>query len=209
MRSMTSENNKAPVPTLTLNDEREIPQIGLGTYKLRDDECIKVVREAMEVGYRHFDTATLYKNEEALGKALNDAIAPGGVTRDELIVSSNVWHDHHGVDKVREAFQTSLDKLGFDYLDLYMVHWPWPQGGLYVETFAEIARLQGMGQIASVGVANFYEEVLETLISRSEEHTSELQSRGHLVCRLLLEKKKHQYIYIRTKSNKETTLYTI
>src|SRR5699024_1119130 len=114
MRSMTSENNKASVPTLTLNYEREIPQIGLGTYKLRDDECIKVVGESIEVGYSHFDNDTVYMNEVVLGKALNDAIAAGDVTRDELFVNSKVWHDHHGVDKVREAFQTSLDKLGFD-----------------------------------------------------------------------------------------------
>ena len=164
---MTSETSNVPVPSLTLNDEREIPQIGLGTYKLRDEECISVVREAIELGYRHFDTATLYKNEEALGKALNDAIAAGDVTRDELLVTSKVWHDHHGADKVREAFQTSLDQLGLDYLDLYMVHWPWPQGGKYIETFEEMARLQGMGQIASIGVANFYEEVLEELMKET------------------------------------------
>ncbi|MFH0412301.1 aldo/keto reductase [Corynebacterium sp. L4756] len=164
---MNSDSHKVSVPSLTMNDEREIPQIGLGTYKLRDDECIRVVREAIEVGYRHFDTATLYKNEEALGKALNDAIAAGDVTRDELFVTSKVWHDSHGADNVREAFQTSLGKLGFDYLDLYMIHWPWEQGGKYLETFEEMARLQGMGQIASIGVANFYEEVLENLIQET------------------------------------------
>ena len=151
----------------TFNDDREMPLLGLGTYKLRDDECIRVVREAIEIGYRHFDTATLYENEEALGKALNDAMAAGDVTRDELFITSKVWHTHHGADKVSEAFQTSMDKLGLDYLDLYLIHWPWPQGGKYVETFDKIAQMQGMGQIASIGVANFYEETLQQLIAGS------------------------------------------
>ncbi len=151
----------------TFNDDREMPLLGLGTYKLREDECIRVVREAIEIGYRHFDTATLYENEEALGKALNDAMAAGDVTRDELFITSKVWHTHHGADKVPEAFQTSMDKLGLDYLDLYLIHWPWPQGGKYVETFDKIAQMQGMGQIASIGVANFYEETLQQLIAGS------------------------------------------
>ncbi|MEX3516732.1 aldo/keto reductase [Corynebacterium camporealensis] len=155
------------VPMTTFNDDREMPLLGLGTYKLRDDECIRVVREAIEIGYRHFDTATLYENEEALGKALNDAMAAGDVTRDELFITSKVWHTHHGADKVSEAFQTSMDKLGLDYLDLYLIHWPWPQGGKYVETFDKIAQMQGMGQIASIGVANFYEETLQQLIAGS------------------------------------------
>lgn len=144
-----------------------MPQLGLGTYKLYGEECISVVREAIELGYRHFDTATLYENEEALGQALNDAISAGDVTRDELFVTSKAWHDHHGAEKVQEAFSESLRKLGLDYLDLYMIHWPWPQGGLFVETFESIARLQGMGQIASVGVANFYEEPLQEIIDQT------------------------------------------
>lgn len=155
------------VPTISFNDDREMPQLGLGTYKLNDDECIRVVREAIDLGYRHFDTATLYKNEEALGTALNQAIDAGDVTREDLFITSKVWHSHHGAQKVEQAFQESMEKLKLDYLDLYLIHWPWPQGGLYVETFESIARLQGMGQIASIGVANFYEEVLEDLIDKT------------------------------------------
>ncbi|WJY89278.1 aldo/keto reductase [Corynebacterium confusum] len=155
------------VPSVNFHDDRSMPQLGLGTYKLYGEECISVVREAIELGYRHFDTATLYENEEALGQALNDAISAGDVTRDELFVTSKAWHDHHGAEKVQEAFTESLRKLGLDYLDLYMIHWPWPQGGLFVETFESIARLQGMGQIASVGVANFYEEPLQEIIDQT------------------------------------------
>ena len=155
------------VPNVTFNDDREMPQLGLGTYKLRDDECVRTIREAIEIGYRKFDTATLYKNEEAVGKALKQAMDAGDVTRDDIFVTTKVWHDHHGADLTPQAFQESLDKLGLDYIDLYLIHWPWPQGGKYVETFDAIARLQGMGQIASIGVANFYEETLDTLIKES------------------------------------------
>ncbi|MCQ9330482.1 aldo/keto reductase [Corynebacterium phoceense] len=160
MGDMTVEN-------VSFNDDREMPQLGLGTYKLRDDECVRTIREAIEIGYRKFDTATLYKNEEAVGKALKQAMDAGDVTRDEIFVTTKVWHDHHGADLAPQAFHESLDKLGLDYIDLYLIHWPWPQGGKYVETFNAIARLQGMGQIASIGVANFYEETLDTLIKES------------------------------------------
>lgn len=160
MGDMTVEN-------VSFNDDREMPQLGLGTYKLRDDECVRTIREAIEMGYRKFDTATLYKNEEAVGKALKQAMDAGDVTRDEIFVTTKVWHDHHGADLAPQAFHESLDKLGLDYIDLYLIHWPWPQGGKYVETFNAIARLQGMGQIASIGVANFYEETLDTLIKES------------------------------------------
>ena len=155
------------VPQTTFNDDREMPLLGLGTYKLRGEDLTRSVREAIDLGYRHFDTATLYENEEELGQALAGAMKAGDVTRDELFITSKVWHDHHGKGKVDQAFSESLDKLQLDYLDLYLIHWPWPQGGLYVETFEEIARLQGMGQIASIGVANFYEETLQELIAKT------------------------------------------
>ncbi|WP_295805738.1 aldo/keto reductase [uncultured Corynebacterium sp.] len=155
------------VPQTTFNDDREMPLLGLGTYKLRGEDLTRSVREAIELGYRHFDTATLYENEEELGQALAAAMKAGDVTRDELFITSKVWHDHHGKGKVDQAFSESLGKLQLEYLDLYLIHWPWPQGGLYVETFEEIARLQGMGQIASIGVANFYEETLQELIAKT------------------------------------------
>ena len=155
------------VPVLTFHDDRELPQLGLGTYKLRGEDAYRVVREAIEVGYRHFDTATLYDNEAELGRAFRDAMAAGDITRDELFVTSKVWHSHHGAGRVQEAFRESMSKLDLGYLDLYLVHWPWERGGRYVETFEEIAKMQGMGQIASVGVANFYEKVLQEIISRT------------------------------------------
>lgn len=160
-------NGTMSVPFISFNDDREMPQLGLGTYKMTGQECITAVREAIELGYRHFDTATLYENEAELGQALNDAMRAGDVTRDELFITSKVWHDSHGAKGVDAAFTESLKKLQLDYLDLYLIHWPWPQAGLYVETFEEMARLQGMGQIASIGVANFYEETLQEIIART------------------------------------------
>ncbi|SES33279.1 aldo/keto reductase [Corynebacterium cystitidis] len=153
------------IPTLQLNDGYEMPQLGLGTYKLVDDDTEKLVRHAIELGYRHIDTASFYGNEEAVGKAVRDAIKSGDVTREDLFITTKLWNDQQ--DKVGESYQESLRKLGLEFLDLYMIHWPWAQRGLYVQAFEDMARLQGMGQLQSLGVANFYEEVLDALI----EHT--------------------------------------
>lgn len=152
------------VPMLKLNDDTLMPQLGLGIYKLTDDECVTVVRQAIELGYRRFDTASMYGNEEALGKALREAFAAGDVARDDVFVTTKLWNDQQGADHVDAAFGESMKRLGLDYIDLYLIHWPWPQGGLYNETFEEMGRLQGMGQVQSIGVANFYEEVLDDLI---------------------------------------------
>lgn len=159
--------NLPAVPTLTLNDGTEMPQIGLGTWKLRDDEAVRVVREAIAAGYRHIDTATLYRNEEAVGRAIGEAIAAGDITRDELFVTTKLWNDDQGEQRTPAAFQESLGRLGLDYIDLYLVHWPWPQRGLFVESFEAVARLQGLGIIQAIGVANFYEEPLRELVDRT------------------------------------------
>ena len=149
---------------LKLNDDTLMPQLGLGTYKLNDDKCVRVVRQAIELGYRRFDTAAMYGNEEALGKGLKEAFAAGDVTRDDVFVTTKLWNDQQGAENVDKAFGESLRRLDLDYIDLYLIHWPWPQRGLYNETFEEMGRLQGMGQVQSIGVANFYQDVLEDLI---------------------------------------------
>lgn len=151
------------VPTVTLNDATEMPIIGLGTWELRGEDAVTAVRSAIDLGYRHIDTAALYKNEQEVGRAIQDAIAAGDVTRDELFITTKAWNDMHGADKVQRAFQDSLTRLGLDYVDCYMVHWPCPQKGLYVETFEAVAKLQGLGQLQSVAVANFYPDVLEEI----------------------------------------------
>lgn len=153
------------IPTVTLNDGYEFPLLGLGTYKLTGEETQSLIRRAIELGYRHIDTASLYGNEEVVGKAINAAISAGDVEREDLFVTTKLWNDQQ--ENVGEAYQESLRKLNLDFVDLYMIHWPWPQRGLFVEAFEQMARLQGMGQLQSLGVANFYEEVLDELIERT------------------------------------------
>ncbi|MEJ5997301.1 aldo/keto reductase [Corynebacterium sp. H130] len=152
--------------TLTFRDGTEFPQLGLGTWQLKDDAAYRAVRTAIEVGYRHIDTAAIYKNEEQVGKAIADAISAGDVTRDELFVTSKLWHNQQGED-APTGFNQSLERLGLDYLDLYLIHWPWASASKYVRSFEEMARLQGLGKVQSIGVSNFYPEVLDDLIEQT------------------------------------------
>lgn len=151
------------IPVTTLNDGYDFPLLGLGTYKLEAADVEPVVRRAIELGYRHIDTASLYGNEVEVGKAIRDAIAAGDVTREELFVTTKLWNDDQ--HRAGEAYQESLKRLGLEFIDLYLVHWPCPQQGRYVSAFEQIVQLQGMGQLQSVGVANFYEDVLDELIA--------------------------------------------
>lgn len=152
--------------TVTLNDGTDIPQIGLGTRGIQGEEGLRLIREAIELGYRHFDTASAYGNEEIIGRAVSEAIAAGDVTREELFITTKAWQDEQGTDAIPVAFRASLDRLGLDYVDLYLVHWPAPGRGRYVESFEAIVRLQGLGLVQSVGVANFYGELLEELVEK-------------------------------------------
>lgn len=153
-------------PTLTLNDGTAIPQLGLGTWKLSGEEGYRVIREAISLGYRHFDTASAYGNEEVVGRAVRDAVTAGDVTREELFITTKAWQDEQGAENIPVAFRRSLDRLGLEYVDLYLVHWPHAAQNLYVESFEAIARLQGLGLVQSIGVANFYEEVLREVVEK-------------------------------------------
>lgn len=148
-----------------LNSGVSMPRLGLGTYKLDGPASgtVALIRRAIELGYRHIDTASLYGNEEAVGQALNDAIRAGDVTREELFVTSKVWNDDQ--PRAAEAFGESLKRLGLDYLDLFMVHWPWPQNGTFVDAYRALIEVRDRGDLVSVGVANFYEETLEEIIN--------------------------------------------
>ncbi|CAB0498468.1 aldo/keto reductase [Corynebacterium diphtheriae] len=164
---VTMKQHENIIPTITLNDGTEMPAIGFGTYKLREQDAYRAVRSAIEVGYRHIDTASLYKNEEEVGRAVADAITAGEVARDELFITTKVWNDMHGDQLTQRSFQESLQRLGLDYIDCCMVHWPWPQKRLYVESFAALAKIQGLGQLQSVAVANFYPEVLREIVAET------------------------------------------
>lgn len=148
------------VPTIALNDENTIPVLGLGVAELSDDETERAVSTALEIGYRLIDTAAVYGNEEAVGRA----IAASGIPRAELFITTKVANADQGFQTSQDAVKVSLDKLGLDYVDLFLVHWPMAQLGKYVDTFGGLIQARGNGHTRSIGVCNFNEEYLETVI---------------------------------------------
>jgi 2,5-diketo-D-gluconate reductase A len=152
------------VPTLTLNSGHTIPQLGLGVFRVSADASERVVSEALEVGYRHIDNASVYQNEEGVGRA----IASSGIPREELFITTKLWNTDQGSATPQPALQASLDRLGLDYVDLYLIHWPAPQRGVYVETWEALGQLRDAGLARSIGVSNFEPEHLEQLAEHSE-----------------------------------------
>lgn len=146
-------------PSLTMNDGIEIPQLGLGVYKVPDREATRVVVDAIDLGYRHIDTAAFYDNEVGVGLGIRESHAP----REDLFVATKVWHDRHGFDETLASFDASLDKLGLDYVDLYLIHWPAPAQDRYVDTWRALERLREEGRARSIGVSNFKGHHLDRL----------------------------------------------
>ena len=139
------------VPGITLNSGCEMPLLGFGVFKVPQDETEQVVTTALEAGYRLIDTAAMYRNEAGVGAALDAS----GLPRAELFVTTKLNNDAHGYDATLRAFDESLSKLGLDYLDLYLIHWPLPQRDKYIETWQALIALQHDGVIRSIGVSNF------------------------------------------------------
>lgn len=157
---MTSTSEFASTsPLLTLNDGKKIPQLGFGVYKTPNDEVEAAIECAFEVGYRHIDTAKLYDNEEGVGRAVRNS----GLERSSVFVTTKVWNDDHGREKTRRACEESLERLGLDYVDLYLIHWPMPMNGLAVDTWEELIRLREEGLVTSIGVANFPAQRIDEL----------------------------------------------
>ncbi|MGA8331166.1 MAG: aldo/keto reductase [Mycobacterium sp.] len=156
---MTGGSNLS-VPSIALNDENTIPVLGLGVAELSDDETERAVSAALEIGYRLIDTASVYGNEAAVGRA----IAASGIPRAELFVTTKVANADQGFQTTQDAVKVSLDKLGLDYVDLFLVHWPMPQRGKYVDSFGGLIQARGNGLTRSIGVCNFTDEHLETII---------------------------------------------
>ncbi len=142
---------------ITLNDGVAVPRIGYGTYKVGDDDAQRTVETALSLGYRLVDTAEMYGNEVGVGRA----VAASGLAREEVFLTSKLWNDHHGRRKARAALEASLERLGTDHIDLFMIHWPSPKQGLYVETFEALLEAREEGLIRSAGVSNFLPEHLE------------------------------------------------
>ena len=150
------------IPSLILNNERTMPLAGLGTYKLNDDLLISVVGLAAEAGVRLFDTAAFYRNEAALG----DAIRATGIPRNEFFITTKIWNAAQRLGDARGAFARSLERLGLDYVDMYMIHWPVP--ACYTNTWRALEELQSEGFARSLGVSNFEIEHLEILRQSSD-----------------------------------------
>ena len=139
------------VPEITLNDGTVIPQLGFGVWQVPADEAQAVVAEALKVGYRHIDTAAVYENEEGVGRA----IAESGIPREELYITTKLWVSDFKAGRSKEALRTSLEKLGLDYVDLYLIHWPSPEDEKYLEAWKALEELQDEGLTRSIGVSNF------------------------------------------------------
>jgi len=157
--TLTGESG-ASVPSIALNDENTMPSLGLGVGELSDDETERAVSAALEMGYRLIDTASVYGNEAAVGRA----IAASGIPRAELFVTTKLANADQGLTSTQNACKASLERLGLDYLDLYLIHWPAPQLGKYVDSFGGLIQLRGDEYVRSIGVCNFTEEHLETVI---------------------------------------------
>ncbi|MBT2698575.1 aldo/keto reductase [Bacillus sp. ISL-40] len=151
--------------TTTLNNGVKMPWLGFGVFKVQEgEEVVNSVKTALEVGYRSIDTAAIYRNEEGVGKA----IAESNVPREELFVTTKLWNGDQGYESTLAGFETSLNKLGLDYLDLYLIHWPVPSKGLYVETWKALEKLYKDGRIRAIGVSNFNVNHLEDLLANCE-----------------------------------------
>ncbi|MGB0101222.1 MAG: aldo/keto reductase [Nocardioides sp.] len=148
------------IPTYELNDGRSLPAIGFGTYPLQGQEGVAAVRSALEVGYRLLDTAVNYDNEREVGEAIRQS----GVPREEIVVASKIPGRDHGYDDAVASVHGSLERLGLEYLDLQLIHWPNPSLGRYAEAWRALIDLREQGLVRSIGVSNFSAEHLEKII---------------------------------------------
>ncbi|WAZ27262.1 aldo/keto reductase [Streptomyces cinnabarinus] len=140
-----------------------MPQLGFGVWQVPDDEAEQAVSTALEAGYRSIDTAAIYGNEEGTGKA----IAASGIPRDEVFVTTKLWNADQGYDSTLRAFDASLAKLGLDYVDLYLIHWPLPSKDKYVDSYKAFEKLYSDGRAKAIGVSNFLPEHLERLLGET------------------------------------------
>jgi 2,5-diketo-D-gluconate reductase A len=148
------------IPNLTLNNGVEIPQLGFGVFQVPDDETEAAVSEALAAGYRSIDTAAVYGNERGVGRA----IAASGIAREELFVTTKLWNADQGRATTRAAYEASLEKLGLDHVDLYLIHWPAPAAGRHVASWEAMEELYAAGSVRAIGVSNFLPEHLQAIL---------------------------------------------
>ncbi|WP_104082130.1 aldo/keto reductase [Cryobacterium sp. Y11] len=152
------------VPTVTLNNDTTIPQLGFGTFQVTPETTKAATLAALEAGYRHIDTAEMYGNEKEVG----EAIAESALNRSEIYVTSKLNNGFHDRADALAAFDRTLDALGFDYLDLFLIHWPLPAVGDFVETWKAMEEMQRSGRVRTIGVSNFQREHLQRLFDETE-----------------------------------------
>jgi 2,5-diketo-D-gluconate reductase A len=168
-------------PRLSLNNGVLIDQLGFGLYKVPPADAAGLVTMALEAGYRHFDTASMYGNETGVGKAIGALSGfagggPGGgsgeaapsLSREDLFVTTKVWNDDHGYDATMRAFDTSMSNLGMEYVDLYLIHWPCARRGLFTDSYRAMETLYREGRVRAIGVSNFQPAHLERLLETAE-----------------------------------------
>jgi len=154
------------VPSITLNDGKTIPQLGFGVFQIEPDETADAVSKALEIGYRHIDTAEMYQNEKGVG----DAVRSSGIARDELFITSKLNNGFHEPDEARKAFDATLEALGLDHVDLFLIHWPLPTlyGGDYVKTWKVLEEFYREGRARSIGVSNFQTQHLGRIAAEAD-----------------------------------------
>ena len=152
------------IPSVSLYDGVKIPQLGFGVFQVPPEDTQEVVEEALASGYRHIDTAGAYGNEAGVGAAL----AAAGLDRDEVFVTTKLWNTEQGFDSTLAAFEQSLERLDLGHVDLYLIHWPMPTAGRYLDTWRAFERIHGEGRARSIGVSNFRVEDLERLAAEAE-----------------------------------------
>lgn len=146
---------------VAFNDGRSIPQIGLGVWQTPNDTAVQAVETALKAGYRHIDTAAIYQNEEGVGEGLRGS----GVARGDIFLTTKVWNDDQGFDTTLAAMDASLKRLGTDYVDLYLIHWPSAYRGKFVDTWKALIRLREEGKAKSIGVSNFEGDYIDEIIA--------------------------------------------
>jgi 2,5-diketo-D-gluconate reductase A len=154
----------ATSPVITLNDGIQIPQLGFGVWRVSNDDAIPSVAKALEVGYRHIDTAALYRNEEGVG----EAVRASGVPREEIFVTTKLWPSDYGTDEALAGFEASFKRLDIEYVDLLLLHWPAPGRDRYVETWRTLERLTGDERLRAIGVSNFQAPHLRRLVDETD-----------------------------------------
>ena len=146
-------------PTLTLNDGRQLPQLGFGTWQIEDDKAPEAVRTAIDVGYWMIDTAAIYKNERGVGEGIGDW--------SDIFLQTKIWNESQGYDRTLKAADKCLERLGRDHVDMLLIHWPCPDKGLFVETWKALIELRDSGKAKSIGVSNFREEDLKRIVDET------------------------------------------